>query len=361
LTACQTDTRTPASRVKKSATVSVVREDALARARVWVPPPVPSARADLSRNPPGPGAFDAAADVDCEFRLAPIGGSTPKFECTLPDGDHVKVKYGALNGELPAEVAATRLLSALGFPTDRMYKVHSVRCHGCPPLPQQALQCLAQGQMPLVCLQGASAATVVTFAPAVIERPLDGRKIETDAAHGWSWYELEKIDATSGGATRAQVDALRLLAVVLAHWDNKDANQKLLCPPGVQGPDGGCRAPIAAIGDLGSTFGPWKVDLQNWSRVPVWADARACRVSMKALPFAGATFPDTQISEAGRQVALDLLRPLTRDQLNALFAESGMAAFSHVLAAARQPSAWTEALLDKVRQIDAGGPCPAVR
>jgi hypothetical protein len=343
---------------KSAATVSIVREDALARARVWQPPQVPPSNVDLARNTPGPSGFDAADDVDCDFRIDPVGGSTPKFVCTLSDGAHVKVKYGTPNGELPAEVAATRLLGALGFPTDRMYKVRSVRCHGCPLLPQQALQCIEQGQPAALCLHGASPETVVTFAPAVIERPLDGRKIETDTAHGWSWYELDKIDAKAGGSSRAEVDALRLIAIVLAHWDNKDANQKLMCPPGAQGADGRCRSPIAAIGDLGSTFGPWKVDLQNWSRVPVWTDARACRVSMKTLPFDGATFPDTAISEAGRQFALKLLGQLTRPQLNALFDGSGIASFPHVLTAAHQPAAWTSVFLDKVRQIRDGGPCP---
>src|SRR5436190_6047840 len=208
---------------KPAVTVSIVREDALARARVWLPPAVAASKVDLGRNAPGPGGFDAADDVECDFRIEPVGGSTPKFVCTLTDGTHVKVKYGTPNGELPAEVAATRLLGALGFPTDRMYKVHSVRCRGCPLLPQQALQCIEQGQSAALCLHGASPGIVVSFAPAVIERPLDGRKIETDSAHGWSWYELAKIEAKAGGSSRAEVDALRLIAIVLAHWDNKAA------------------------------------------------------------------------------------------------------------------------------------------
>jgi hypothetical protein len=342
-----------------SASASVIREDALARARVWTRPRVPPGTVDFSRNTPGPGAFDADADVECDFRIEPVGGSTPKFVCTLPGGGKIKVKYGKPNGELPAEVAATRLLAALGFPVDRMYRVRSVRCRGCPFLPQQALQCLDIGQPAAVCLQGATSGDVVTFAPAVIERPLQGTKIESETARGWSWYELDRIDAKAGGSSRAEVDALRLVAVLLAHWDNKDANQKLLCPDGAETMDGRCRAPLAAIGDLGSTFGPWKVDLVNWSRVAIWADAAACRVSMKSLPYGGATFPDVQISEDGRRLALELLQGLTHQQLDTLFDASGVAAFPHVLAAARQPSAWTDVFLRKVREIENGGPCPA--
>ena len=341
-----------------AAAASAIREDALARARVWAPPRTPVAQVDFSRNPPGPGAFDAGANVDCDFRVEPVNGSTPKFVCTLPGGGKIKVKYGTPNGELPAEVAATRLLAALGFPTDRMYRVRSVRCRGCPLLPQQALQCLEQRQPAAICLQGATPEGVVTFAPAVIERPLDGTKIESDTTRGWSWYELDKIDAKAGGSSRAEIDALRLMAILLAHWDNKGANQKLLCPDAGRDRDGRCRAPIAAIGDLGSTFGPRKVDLPNWRRVAVWADARACRVTMASLPFGGATFQDVQVSEDGRQLALKLLHGLTRAQLDALFVASGVTSFPHVVAAAHQPSAWTDAFLDKVRQIEQGGPCP---
>jgi len=122
--------------------------------------------------------------------------------------------------------------------------------------------------------------------------------------------------------------------------------------------DGVCRTPIAAIGDLGSTFGPLKVNLEQWKAAPIWADARACRVSMKKLPYDGATFPDRQISEDGRQLALRLLGALTRDQLNTLFEASGVSAFPQVLAAARRPQAWTDVFLDKVQQIRTAGPCP---
>ena len=49
------------------------------------------------------------------------------------------------------------------------------------------------------------------------------------SVEGWAFFELELIDAEKGGAPRAHVDALRLLAVFLAHWDNKSENQRLVC------------------------------------------------------------------------------------------------------------------------------------
>ncbi len=178
------------------------RDAALASARVWWQPAVPIASADFSVNTPGAGGFDPNSDVECTFSLEPMGsGLTPKFKCALPGGDKVKVKYGEAipNGEVPAEITATRMLTALGFPTDRMNKVRSVKCRGCPPLPQQALKCLDKGEPAAVCLQGAGPDRVVTFQQALIERPLEGEKIETTEDQGWSWYELDKIDPKAGG------------------------------------------------------------------------------------------------------------------------------------------------------------------
>ena len=54
------------------------------------------------------------------------------------------------------------------------------------------------------------------------------------------------------------------MAVLLAHWDNKAENQRLVCPPGAEGPEGTCSKPLAIMQDLGATFGPVKVDLNNW-------------------------------------------------------------------------------------------------
>lgn len=357
--ACREKPSKPAHDVEDGMLSPAVRDAALARARVWSEPRTPIASFDFRANPPGPGSFEPTADVECTFKQKKVGGTTPKFYCTMANGETLKVKYGEPNGEIPAEVAATRLLSALGFPTDRMYRVHSVRCRGCPMLPQQALQCLDKGGPSVLCMEGASEDRAITFEHAAIERPFDGRKLEAQDDQGWSFYELDKIDPKAGGAPRAQVDALRLIAMLMAHWDNKGANQRLVCPPGSDRPDGSCAAPLAMIQDLGSTFGPKKMDLHNWTGVPVWADARTCKVSMSKLPYAGATFTDRQISEEGRQFALKLLRQLSREQLDTLFDAAGVSAFNHILAEAHTPRAWTDAFLAKVDQIASAGPCPA--
>src|SRR5438045_2421572 len=69
----------------------------------------------------------------------------------------------------------------------------------------------------------------VTFDVAVIERRLPGRPIKAAGAEGWTWPELDQIDPAAGGSSRAEVDALRLMAVFLSDWDTKSSNQRLLC------------------------------------------------------------------------------------------------------------------------------------
>jgi hypothetical protein len=276
----------------------------------------------------------------------------------MPDGQVLKVKYGALNGELPAEVAATRLLAALGFGADGMHVVRKVRCTGCPRLPFRALQCLELTGMRAPCFMGAGDDDESAFETAVIERPLEGKKIEAAEDQGWAWFELERIDAAHGGSPRAEVDALRLLAVVLAHWDNKAANQRLICAPGHERPDGTCAAPLAMIQDLGATFGPLRVDLSNWRATPVWSDPTTCAVSMRALPWGGGTFPDLRISEAGRLMLRDLLEQLSTAQLRTLFTAARVVDHDQIAGEARSAAAWARAFEDKVGQIRSAGPCP---
>jgi hypothetical protein len=335
------------------------RTAALAGARVWQAPAIPVGQANLRDNPPG-AQFSPDRDLECRFTVRNVGGTTPKFYCELPNGDIVKIKYGEGNPELPAEVAASRLLTALGFWSDRMFVVRAVRCLGCPPFPFKALRCLERTGVRSICLAGSSKdGEAVTFPFAVVERRLDGRVIESVEDEGWGWYELDAVDPARGGSSRAEVDALRLMAVFLAHWDNKGPNQRLVCPPGADRPDGGCERPIAIMQDLGATFGPLKLDLHNWREGRVWQDARSCAVSMEHLPWGGGTFPEARISEGGRQLLLGLLEQLTDAQLRDLFEASRVVSHSQLTAEYAHVAAWVNAFKDRVRQIREAGPCPA--
>jgi hypothetical protein len=334
-----------------------VRDDAFVRAHVWSEPATPISQFDFSANPTD--GFAISEEVSCRFVVQKLSGRTQKFHCQLPDGRIVKVKYGADNAELQAEVAGTRLLRALGFSADDMFVVRAVRCDGCPPFPFHSLQCNERLNLPGLCFGGPLAPDGdKTFAAAVIERRIQGTIVEGYEDQGWSWFELGRIDASKGGATRAELDAFRVMAMLLAHWDNKAPNQRLICPEGRERPDGRCAAPVAMIQDLGATFGPVRVDLPSWQATPIWRDRQSCTMSMRTLPYAGATFPDVQISEAGRLMLLQLLEQLSPSQLRALFVASRMTTFDQVAAESRNPDAWVHAFEDKVRQIRAGGPCP---
>jgi hypothetical protein len=340
---------------------SQLREAAVASARVWIAPPVAPGAADLAVNPESHARlFSENADVDCRFALQKVGGLTPKFNCELQSGQVVKVKYGRANAELYAEVAATRLVSALGFPADRMFVVRAVNCAGCPRYPYHSIRCHALTGSHWPCFPtGVDFDRITRFAPAVIEERTEGRRIEAFSDQGWAWYELDKIDPAKGGSSHAEVDALRLLAVFLAHWDNKAENQRLICLPGSDRPDGGCARPLAMIQDLGGTFGPAKLDLNNWRATPVWTDPRACRVSMEALPYEGGTFPERIISEDGRLFLLQLIEQLSTEQIESLFISARAAEYDAIVAQNRSASAWATVFEEKVRQIRAAGPCPA--
>jgi hypothetical protein len=334
-----------------------IRDAALASAKVWRQPPVPIGSARLGENS---GGFSTSDVVSCRFVLGPATGTTPKFDCELPDGEVLKVKYGRNNPELFAEVAATRLLTALGFGADDMFVVAKVKCAGCPAFPFASMRCFGTTGLNTPCLIGGpDFSRAVDFDSAVVERRLQGRRIEATPNQGWAWYELERIDPRRGGASRGEIDAFRLAAVILAHWDNKAANQRLVCPAGADGPDGSCQAPLAIMQDLGATFGPTKLDLANWRLVRVFDDPVACRVSMKQLPFGGATFRETQISEEGRLLILELLEQLSESQLRDWVTGSRVIAYDAIAAESRDPAAWTATFRDKVRQLRDAGPCPS--
>ena len=334
------------------------RAAALRSARVWRPPSTPIGRASLDRNPPDSDVLEEDATVECRMVVRGMGGTTPKFDCELPTGEVIRVKYGRGNPELPAEIAATRLLTVLGFGADRMYVVKRIRCAGCPKFPFQALKCLAETGMDTACFGGGvDFSTRNDFDHVSVERRLEGRRLEATADQGWAWFEIDKVDEKAGGSPRAHVDALKLLAVFIAHWDNKAENQRLLCLPGGDLPDGACTTPLAILQDLGASFGPTKLDLHNWRSTPVWTEPRSCVVSMETLPWGGATFPRQRISEAGRQFLLSLLDQLSTDQLKDLFAAARVELSEGVTAESRHPAAWAAAFQDKVRQIREAGPC----
>ena len=336
-----------------------LRDAALASAIVWVPPTTPVREADLAANPGADRQFSPDDVLHCRFMLDEVGGTTPKFYCELSGGERVKIKYGLANPELPAEVAASRLLTALGFPTDRMFVVAGVACQGCPRFPFQAQRCYQRTGSRTACFFGGiDHNSVRHFDFAVVERRLDGRVIESFDDEGWAWFELDRIDPARGGSPRSHVDAFRLMARFLGHWDNKSPNQRLVCPAPSERPGGGCASPFAIMQDLGATFGPLKIDWHNWTRDRIWKDAATCTISMAHMPWAGGTFPETRVSEEGRLMLAGLLEQLSVSQLRTLFESARVPSHDQVSARSGSADAWIGTFLDKVAQIKSGGPCP---
>jgi hypothetical protein len=270
---------------------------------------------NLRLGPQDKTAFQPFQTVTCDYVDQPQEGSSPKFSCALTSEDVIKVKYGADNGEVYGEVAATRLLWALGFGADRMYPVRIV-CRGCPRDPQHD--------------RHHSDAEVV-FEEAAVERKMSGKTIETQHNSGWSWDELDQIDEAAGGSSRAERDALKLLAVLIQHTDSKSQQQRLICLSSDtreavnEGPRI-CASPFMLISDVGLTFGKAdlfnrnskaSVNLENWASQSVWEDPAECRGELSR-SWTG-TIGHPRISEAGRKFLADLLAQLSDAQLRDLF------------------------------------------
>jgi hypothetical protein len=284
----------------------------------------------------------------CWFVEEAPSGTTPKFDCLFENGTALKVKYGR-GPEPHAEVAATRLLGALGYAADHVTFVPRLRCFGCPRYPFMAMHLAT----PLRLL-GLGAPTIgedgfTDFMWVSVERRFEAPSIETDTVEGWAWWELARWNAPG-----AELDAFKLLAVFLAHWDNKSSNQRLVC---LDGHDPHCPHPVAMMQDLGATFGPTKVALARWRDLPIWADRRRCLVSMKTLPHDGATFEDARISEEGRATLARQLSALSEDDIRDIFRAARFPEYQSGPDDGRDLDAWTGAFKDRVAQI-ANATCP---
>ena len=302
---------------------------------------------DIKAGPQGPDSFAPNQTVVCDFVDEALEGSSPKFSCRQGD-DKFKVKYGRTNGEAFGEVAATRLLWALGFGADHEYPVRVV-CRGCP-----------QKLLP----NGNGAATgEIVFDIAAIERKMPGHEIDGPEGRGWAWFELDLLDPGVGGATRAERDALKLMAVILQHGDNKREQQRLVCLDRHAKDESAasCVHTFMLINDLGDTFGgagvlnlnaTASVNLESWSRAPVWASADRC-VGYLPQSWSG-TLHDPTITEEGRSFLASLLTQLTDKQMHDLFevARFPLRTYDDPEKGGQgSVDAWVGALKDKIDQV----------
>jgi hypothetical protein len=328
------------------------RADALARAHVWRAPQTPIARAALGRD------LSVPPEIECRFKISDLGGTTPKFDCLLETGDEIRTKYGS--AEIHAEAAATRLLAALGFGADTITLVERLRCYGCPKAPFVTTKIVEATRTGPLYENVVDAQSYEEFEWVALEERFAARPIESRDQKGWAFFELDAVDASKGGAPRTHVDALRLIAAFLAHWDNKSENQRLVClssdwPEGTR-----CEEPFLMLQDVGATFGPRKVDLESWETAMIWEQRATCTVSMRDLPYHGATFRSARVSESGRQFLLKLLDQLTDTQLTELFSGARFDKKGGLIAPARPVSDWVRVFRKRVETVREGPACPDV-
>jgi hypothetical protein len=327
---------------------ATLRDDALRRARTRISD---FNRDALAAEPDDPKGVLTRDEVSCTFVPHAPGGTSLKFDCALDDGEVIRVKY-AHQPEIHAEVAATRLLAALGYASDHVYMVHRVHCRGCPMNPFVTTLLLdaigADGDE----TSRATGSDRRDFEWVAVERKFDAAPIEDEAREGWAWWELKNVDAP-----RVDLDALRLIAVFLAHWDNKADNQRLVCLDQSFGEGQACGDSVLMIQDVGATFGPTKVNVSQWRHMPIWADRATCTVSMHAMPYRGATFGDAQISDAARVRVGTQLASFSDADLRKWFADARFPQFYESTDDRKDLDAWVNAYRDRVGQILAAGPC----
>lgn len=371
----------------------------LSHARIWHDPG-PLTPADLRNGPaaPLPNAIAqarAGRPLECRFgtRGQDMGGRTRKFLCTALDGQPLRIKYFErgedANREVFAEVAATRLLWALGFDADAVFPV-TVVCLDCPEDPWTGKGPRQRREF-----------------VASYEAHYEGTTIAPlpDPDHGWTFGELETaIAKLPPGELRARqqvhFDALSLAAVFIQHGDRKRAQQRLVCRGDVDMSRGDIRdaalpeqrgvlttlferpdAPtcsgvtVATLQDVGATFGGAgkttnkvraKMHLASWAQHTVFDPTTApgvagCRARIAVSGAAGDDArADPIIGEAGRQLLAQQLRRFTPEMVRTLFELARVDQMDerhewHDRASGRTYTgidAWVAVFLDKAAQID---------
>lgn len=283
--------------------------------------------------------------VICDFDTpgSKMGGKTPKFSCKItrvesadgtiqtltPDMEEeaVKVKFGADDNEVYAEIVATRLMWALGYYADSWFPVR-VECHNCPENP----------------VSGSGPAGTHTFDPATIVRKLPWHKM-TEAGkddEGWSWKELD----TANGRPTYERDGLKLLGAFMKHSDNKPPQQRLVChkvnvDTKTQPPIATCDKSVMLVQDVGATFGGGglftsntsaKMNLHGWSSTKLWRKVgtdgapKQCQAVLRKSLTAHDGLSNPMISEEGRRFDAGLMCQLSDHQIEELFKASRAAA-----------------------------------
>jgi hypothetical protein len=350
-----------------------LRRAYIGKADVWQN--TDTSKKDLFNGPRDSLALNFDQALACDFVKVAVNSKHPRFYCKLDTGRVVSVSYGKNNPEVYSQVLGTRLLWALGFGADTAYPVRIV-CRNCPAQPfsvtdaRKHILIDEHGKarpMPSTVKIG-----TMTFYPATIVEPYPGTGI--DSREGWGWDDLSLVSARAGGASRAQIDALKLLAVLMQHATNGPSEQRLTClrphsghqPASVLKDPAACEKAFLYIEDLSSSFaggGPQAAQglvpsVQAWATTPIWKDAKKCRANLTPASDEEGGLQDPVISEAGRLQLLALLKRLDPSQVEEMFMASRVALRKEKVRTRSGKireatvSDWTRTFWNKVAQIE---------
>jgi len=164
------------------------------------------------------GAEHAPQGTVFKFVKEDLSGTNPKIVVTDEAGSKWKIKLGA---EAKPEVAASRLVWAVGYFTNENYFLPELQITGLPAHLHRGREFVSAGG---------------TVHDARLQRNKSGEK-----DGNWKW----KQDPFSG--TR-ELNGLRVLMALINNWDLKDINNKIINEKGA--------GEIYFVSDLGASFGP---------------------------------------------------------------------------------------------------------
>jgi hypothetical protein len=172
------------------------------------------------------GQTDAPRTIDFAFVKEDLSGTNPKFVVTDRDGVQWKIKLGE---EAKPEVAASRLVWAVGYFTNEDYYLAEIHIAGLPAKLHRGRQFIGAGGI---------------VRDARMQR-MD--KTTSKKIGNWPWKQ-------GPFAGTRELNGLRALMAVINNWDLKDINNKVFAE---KGREAGVDPPKQTyiVSDLGASFG----------------------------------------------------------------------------------------------------------
>jgi hypothetical protein len=283
--------------------------------------------------------------------------------------DQFKIKYlsppypssDARQNEVFTEVAATRILWALGFPADHMYSALAANCIGC-------------GADPFGSNLKDNKASLhdkpVSFRIVAVERLLPMDPIDPGDDETWSWSDAAAFYAN--GWTRQQkvgFDAYRLALAMLTFHNALDSQNRLVCAEWKPGTNPKvCARPVILVQDVGSTFGKpggmgnnSRGDFADWQGQRVFANPDRCELKY---PLKN----DPTVLKEAQDLLVRRLDNLDRERVKAIFTaarfqmvdQKQLSRLRHSAAGNAEDAAlneWTDAFMQRVAEVRSARNC----